>query len=83
VARPKKVATSDLTIFPPCSGWIAGAEGQMKGRPSREYSVIRQSLEVIMTSVLALQGSATRMLHFSMTASVFIFISMLLTGIHP
>lgn len=79
------VATSDLTIFPPCSGWksIAGAEGQMKGRPSREYSVIRQSLEVIMTSVLALQGLATRMFHFSMTASVFIFISMLLTGIHP
>jgi hypothetical protein len=77
------VATSDLTIFPPCSGSIADAEGQMKGRPSREYSAIRQTLEVIMTSVLALQGLATRMIHFSMTASVFIFISMLLTGIHP
>ncbi len=50
----------------------------MKGRPSREYSVIRQSLEVIVTSVLALQGLATRMFHFSMTASVFI----LLTDIH-
>jgi hypothetical protein len=34
-----------------------------------------------MTSVLALQGSATRIFYFSMTASVFIFISMLLTGI--
>jgi hypothetical protein len=79
------VATSDLTIFPPCSGWrsIAGAEGQMKGRPSREYSVIRQSLEVIMTSVLALQGSATKIFYFSMTASVFLFISMMVTGIHP
>jgi hypothetical protein len=55
----------------------------MKGRPSREYSVIRQSLEVIMTSVFALQGSANRMFHFSMIAIVFIFISMLLTGIHP
>ena len=79
------VATSGLTIFSPCSGWksTASAEGQMKGRPSREHSVIGQSLEVIMTSVLALQGSATRIFYFSMTASVFIFISMLLTGIIP
>jgi len=79
------VATSDLTIFPPCSGWrsIAGAEGQMKGRPNREYNVIRQSLEVTMTSVLDFQGSAARIFYFTMTASVFIFISMLLTGILP
>ena len=55
----------------------------MKGRPSREHGVIRQSLEVIMTSVLALQGAATRIFYFSMTASVFIFVSMLLTGIIP
>lgn len=55
----------------------------MKGRLSREYSVIRQSLEVIMTSVLALQGSATKIFYFSMTASVFLFISMMVTGIHP
>jgi hypothetical protein len=85
VARQKMVATSDLTIFRTCSGWksIAGAEGQMKGRPSREYNVIRQSLEVTMTSVLDFQGSAARIFYFTMTASVFIFISMLLTGILP
>ena len=55
----------------------------MKGRPSREYNVIRQSLEVTMTSVLDFQGSAARIFYFTMTASVFIFISMLLTGILP
>jgi hypothetical protein len=53
----------------------------MKGRLSRGYSAL--IVEAIMTSVLALQGLVTRIFYFFMTASAFIFISMLLTGIHP
>jgi hypothetical protein len=76
------VATKGLTINPPRSGRksTAGAGGQMKGRLSRGYSAL---VEAIMTSVLALQGMASRIVYFCMTASAFIFISMLLTGIHP
>src|SRR5690348_3943851 len=38
----------------------------------------RQSLEAVMTSVHDLQGLATRTFYFSMTASVFIFVALLL-----
>jgi hypothetical protein len=55
----------------------------MKARPSGEYSVTGRLLEAIMTSVPAVQDLTTRIFYFSMTASVFIFISMLLIGIHP
>jgi hypothetical protein len=53
----------------------------MKGRLSHGYNAL--IVEAIMTSVLALQGLASRIFYFSMTASAFIFTSMLLTGIHP
>jgi hypothetical protein len=43
----------------------------------------RRELETIMTSVQALQGLTTRIFYFSMTAAVFVFIAILLTGIHP
>jgi hypothetical protein len=53
----------------------------MKGRLSCRYSAL--IVEAIMTSVLALQGLASRIFYFCMTASAFIFISILLAGIHP
>jgi hypothetical protein len=37
-----------------------------------------------MTSALALRGVATKVFYFSLVATVFVFISMLLlTGLHP
>jgi hypothetical protein len=36
-----------------------------------------------MASALALRGVATKLFYFSVVATLFIFVSMLLTGLHP
>jgi hypothetical protein len=46
--------------------------------------ITRQFLEAIMTSVHALPGLASKIFYFSLVASVFTFVSMLLlTTLHP
>jgi hypothetical protein len=45
--------------------------------------VTRQLLEVIMTSAHTLSGMAMKVVYFSLTAIVFVFVFTLLIGVHP